>query len=143
MLLIVSVLLPNALDAQSFDKHKWENRVILLVTDKHSSNEYEKQIEEFIGEQEALEERKMLIYTVFPNQLYLNFPETGETEIIKEEENLFEQFKKYKSPVNVVLIGLDGQVKMNNSEFTELSEIVDLVDSMPMRKSEMQKTGNK
>jgi hypothetical protein len=45
--------------------------------------------------------------------------------------------KENKSGFQVLLIGLDGGVKMDQSEIISCKKLFGTIDSMPMRKAEM------
>lgn len=60
------------------------------------------------------------------------------------EQAVWQLQEKFEiDPANFVLIlvGKDGGVKLRKEEYTLMSDIFDLIDSMPMRKQEMKKKG--
>lgn len=47
-----------------------------------------------------------------------------------------------KSDFEVILIGLDGGVKLRQTEALETKKLFDLINSVPMRQAEMRKNDN-
>ena len=100
--------------SQDLGQYRWRNRIILISGDTESSV-YQKQIQILNQEkfQQPLEERKLLVITNDRNA--------------KQED------------FNLKLIGLDGGEKLNSNDFVDPQLIFDLIDSMPMRRSEMKR----
>ena len=49
------------------------------------------------------------------------------------------EFKKTKKPIEIILIGLDGGVKLHQTKLLNLEKLFTLIDGMPMRKAEIKK----
>ena len=81
---------------------------------------------------EALKERKLLVYQIFPDNYLLGKK--------REKSTLFfEQFMKDKETFRVVLIGLDGGIKYSQTEVLSRDKLFDIIDSMPMRQAEIRR----
>ncbi|MCR9203572.1 MAG: DUF4174 domain-containing protein [Halobacteriovoraceae bacterium] len=89
----------------------WKKRIILVRSKKHIASQQNK----FKDDQKGFQERKLKI--LFHPQLKDKFGED-------------DQF---------LLIGLDGGVKARSNNPFERKEIYGLIDSMPMRQSELKK----
>ncbi|WP_010227712.1 DUF4174 domain-containing protein [Gillisia marina] len=51
--------------------------------------------------------------------------------------NLYKKYDKKNSPFEIYLIGLDGKIKLQDNRCISIGQILDLIDSMPMRKNEI------
>ena len=112
--IIIMILITSSSFGQELHQYRWQNRVILISGDTASSI-YLKQIQLLNLEKlkEPLAERKLLIIT---------------NELNAKGEDF-----------NIKLIGLDGGEKLNCNDFINPQIILDLIDSMPMRISEMKR----
>ena len=111
--------------------HQWQNRLLLLNV---GSRQQLIPIIEAL-EQQAINERKLLIYVLIEQQNYQLLP-AGQLKLAQA----FELDVKAKLPdINsVMLIGLDGTVKAQYAfnQFS-LDKVIRLIDSMPMRQAEL------
>ena len=108
------ILITSSSFGQELHQYRWQNRIILISGDTESSV-FQKQTQILNQEnlKQSLAERKLLVITNDQNA--------------KQED------------FNLKLIGLDGGEKLNSSEFVNPQIIFDLIDSMPMRRSEMKR----
>ena len=115
---------------QDLKEHQWENRVLLILSDDGAL--VKKQIEILQKKSEGLKERKLIIYRIYPkeyfkgiNNHHASFPSN------------YSQLKKKKKNLEIVLIGLDGGVKLRQTELLDLEKLFTLIDGMPMRRQEL------
>lgn len=141
LLLLFITIFAIAMNTQSQDlsSHQWENRLILILTDDSNSTIYQEQIEELHSDQEGLEDRKLVIYTVMPNQFRLEDFENGGW---IQSGILYSEYKKSEESFEILLIGLDGGVKLRQSEFLSNEDLFDRIDRMPMRRNELRNRGD-
>ena len=99
----------NALFGQDLGKHLWKDRLIIIQAPDLSNPNYKKQCAEFIGAEEGMTERKLVIY----EQMNPN------------------------NPFKISLIGLDGGIKLVQTEVLKKEELFGVIDAMPMRMQEM------
>lgn len=95
--------------------YKWQNR-LLVVADPETET-FLKQQQLFKKHPTQNIERKLLLFYT-------------------EDKQILKELKLRTDKFSMVLIGLDGYVKNRYSDVTEMSEIYDVIDSMPMRQSE-------
>ena len=131
---LVLFLCLHSAQSQDLSKHHWENRLILLLTDDLTDENYTNQLKELQGGLNDLENRKVLIYHVFHHKMKLGLEkETNWT----AATNLYKKFDTNNSPFEFYLIGLDGKIKLQDDNCISIDKIIDLIDSMSMRKSEI------
>ena len=119
------------------EKHRWENRILIVKTKKEQSEKYQKQIAAFNAATAQLKDRKLVLYQIVGSSYQLTDykkvaqKETGElsaevAELLSEEH-----------PFEVILIGLDGGIKLQKTDLLTKEELFNRIDSMPMRRAEL------
>jgi len=118
------------LAAQMLDRYQWQNRIIIIQSDNTSSKKMEAQTKLLLHYPQQLDDRKLILFHSNSSKLQQIFPKKGSH--ADDHSNI-----QFKEPYEIVLIGLDGGVKMRTSDIKEPQEIFDYIDSMPMRSSEI------
>jgi len=119
------------MSSQSLSEYQWKNRLVVIFSD---SEELEKQLYEFKNETKAFQERKLLLIQVASGRSRILIPEICEW----QDSKLYQDLKIEKKPdFEIILIGLDGGMKLRQQELLETKKLFDIIDSMPMRKAEM------
>lgn len=133
IIILFMVLLSGSISAQDLTQYEWKNRLILILTTDVESETYKKQIETFRNEQEGFKERKLLVYQVTPYKYKTGF--SGQD--WEKTTTLYEAFKKSDSGFEILLLGLDGGVKLRQSNLLTLQKLYSKIDAMPMRQQEI------
>ena len=124
--------------AQKFllDTYCWENRLILIVAENPEDGKMAEQLKLFQNEQEALTDRKLLIFKIHAGGCTVY---NSSMKPIQNTENkdLFEEVGSSSTPFQILLIGLDGGIKMKRNRITDPSVFFAEIDTMPMRRNEM------
>lgn len=102
------------------DQYRWQNRVILLFTTDQEATTYRKQVEALNADPGALRDRDLVVHTV-----------------TKKDEVLWRRYSADGAPFRCMLLGKDGGVKLNETEFVPSRRIFTTIDAMPMRRREM------
>lgn len=136
LLFTFAVLLSFSAKSQDNYLHpyKWKNRVVLLFAQEPQDTDFAAQLQLLNQDQEALEERDIVILSVFPYQVNQNKITKGEKKMAKMLRKQFNGSKGF----SIVLIGKDGTIKLKHEHVTQPLEIFSLIDGMPMRQQEMQ-----
>ena len=119
--------------SQEIKQHQWKERVLILVTKTTDNKIFKEQIAVFKKESKNFKERKLIMYNVTPKQ-YIN--DTKSTEWISND-TLYKQYKNEKSSFEIILIGLDGSIKLRQTTVVSKEDLYGLIDSMPMRRNEL------
>ncbi len=122
--------------SQDLQKHQWENRLILVLTDASENREFKKQISELEAHQEGLNERKLIIYQIKPDAFKTGFSNSSEW---SKDSKLFSDYGNEVDSFRIILIGLDGGKKLEQTKFLSSEKLFDTIDAMPMRRAEMRK----
>lgn len=116
--------------------YRWQNRILLIYAEHSSDMVYSEQISHFAEHQDGIEERDLLVISIFADEPSL----FGEKEM---DENSTKQITgRYFSDAHefiLILIGKDGGVKLRADELVSTENLFGLIDSMPMRRSEMRR----
>ena len=124
----------------SLDAYRWENRLILIVAENPEDGKMAEQLKLFENEQEALTDRKLLIFKIYAGGCTVYSPGM---KLIQNTENkdLYEEFGSNSTPFQILLIGLDGGMKMKTNRVTDPAVFFAEIDTMPMRRNELRKKG--
>jgi hypothetical protein len=121
--------------AQDLSKHRWENRLVLFITDDENNSTFQSQVAEFMKDLTGLNERKIIIYQVMPEEYKTGL--NGNKKI--KSTRLYNDYKKTDAGFEVVLLGLDGRIKLQRSELLPLEDLYAIIDAMPMRRREIER----
>lgn len=124
---------------QELGRHKWEDRLILILSNDSSNKSIQTQLDELTISEDDLVERKLVIYTVFPSKYKTVFPDTNSWSY---KESLYNSYKDTDSSFELVLIGLDGGVKLRKTEIITAGEIFSVIDQMYMRRKEIERNNS-
>jgi len=119
--------------AQDLDVYQWKNRVILLKDSSLDSDWLQAQLKRLKSNAQELLEREVVLFLVNDKAVYDGMLSKTELQadsiITKYELSNFE---------GLVLIGKDGTTKLKEEFIVHTSDILELIDSMPMRIREIE-----
>lgn len=122
-----------SLNTQQLKKHRWENRVLLIISENESSDLVKLQLE-LLNNPNELKERKLIIYRIHPKKYGL--ADATKTNWIKGSK-LYNVHNSKKSKFKVVLIGLDGDIKLEQSKILNSEKLFSTIDRMPIRQRKL------
>lgn len=128
----------TSLSAQDISAHRWQDRVLILLTDEQPSALVEEQVAIFQKEEEGLRERRLVVYRISPTTWRKGLSSSAEARVTGSS-NLYQRFNPDKKSFQLVLIGLDGGTKWRVDEVVSCADIFALIDGMPMRRAEMRR----
>lgn len=119
------IILPDAMSGQAniLDNYKWENRLVLLFTPNINNSDHVTQQALAQEAREGYRERDLVV---------LSFPQGDD--IGKE---LRDRYNIHDDKFTFILIGKDGSIKLRKYTPIKNKALFDIIDSMPMRQSEM------
>ncbi len=133
LILIATFTFNCTVRAQDISSHKWKNRVLIILSDEDSRDQLDQQVNILQSDPEGLNDRKLVIYYV-KGDTYRKGINANEW---VHGSNTFESFKDSEDHFKVILMGLDGGIKINQSEVLSLDELFSTIDAMPMRRNEL------
>ncbi|QNM85694.1 DUF4174 domain-containing protein [Polaribacter pectinis] len=117
---------------QNIKIHQWKNRVLLVYTDNVNSSEFKNQTLIIQEHKKELLDRKLLVYRFTKDVYNFNFKENWH-----KSNSLYKKYVHNLKPFKVLLIGLDGDVKLEQDSVLTSEKLFAIIDGMPMRKKEL------
>lgn len=137
IILLFSILIN--MNAQDLSQYRWQNRLVLLLTNDETNPEYLQQLKIVEGDKKGVEERKIIVYRSTPNVVYTGAEKKAHN---TANEKIYKKYKKSDSAFEIILIGLDGGEKLRKESCIPLEELYALIDIMPMRQAEIRRNDN-
>lgn len=117
-------------------QYQWQKRLLLVFAPTREEPHFQALHESLGARTSEVEDRDLVVFEVLETG-----PSTVDGDPLdpKAARVLRERFRAPVAAFSVVLVGKDGEVKLERQERTNLDEIFALIDSMPMRKREMRR----
>ena len=126
------------LNAQNLKEHEWKNRILIVKSSDIKSEKYREQLKEFRNSIEELIDRKFILYKITGDDFVLiDYENSKLNNSGKISGKLSEKILNEKEDFEVILIGLDGGIKLQRTELLTKEDLFKITDSMPMRKDEL------
>ena len=115
---------------------QWKDRLLFLFAPNHSHPLFDVLQKSIATQQADVADRDLVIFEIM---------ESGTSRMDTNDldpqvaQSLRDKFDVSPGQFALVLVGKDGSVKLNRQEQTRLEDIFALIDSMPMRRQEMEK----
>lgn len=129
VLILFLVMCGTSLQGQEPSSYQWKNRIILILVDNVSDDVYKTEIAELNAHRVGLDERKFLTYHIQPSRYKIGL----KGQRWQQSEKLYHQYKKTNAPFEIILVGLDGGVKLRRTSFVSCKTLFETIDAMPMR----------
>lgn len=120
--------------SQNLENHKWNNRVLIVKTKNIKSEIYLNQLKEFQNSKDQLKERKLIIYKINNDEFSSINYITDKTIYGKVSKKISKKILNENQNFELVLIGLDGNIKLKRNEILTKEALFSIIDAMPMRK---------
>jgi hypothetical protein len=120
--------------SQNLKAHQWKDRLLLVISDSEKDLVFQKQLKGLEQKQIELENRNLVVYQITAEAFKTGFK--SQEEWVKST-NLFDSFNPRRKPFKIILIGLDGRIKLEQFEFLSIENLFNTIDSMPMRRAEL------
>lgn len=136
--IVISLISSISMTAQDLSSHQWKDRLLIVLTNDNSKKLYDDQMDILNEDIKGLEERKLVIYSVMPEQYIKGI-------YSKKWINsslLNNRFRQDNKSFEVILIGLDGGIKLRQSDPLSLEKLFATIDAMPMRRNELRNKKN-
>ncbi len=140
LFLLVVVFMAQASEKGSvadldLDALRWKNRVLVLFSPSESDASFQSQKQGLASRAEEIVDRDLLVLEIIEQGKSRagNRP-LSEKSVQAAHKKLGVQAGSFQ----VLLIGKDGGVKLRSSEPVSMKDLFGLIDSMPMRRQEME-----
>ncbi|WP_439151331.1 DUF4174 domain-containing protein [Winogradskyella sp.] len=129
LLLFISITMN--LSGQDLKDYKWKNRIILIISNSETSELFKEQIKELELDHEGLDERQLVVYKVLPSKYKLN------SNNWITNSGLYKTYNSEGDCFKIVLIGLDGGIKLSQNKLLTKNQLFSTIDGMPMRRAQL------
>ncbi len=138
IIILINLLLGMNTYGQDLAQHKWNSRVIIVKTTNVDSSTYKQQLKEFSNANTEFIDRRLVLYTLVKEDFTrTDFKDTTATYSGKVSKKIATRLLSQDKSFQVVLIGLDGGVKLKQSKVLTKQDLFNTIDAMPMRSSEI------
>ena len=127
-------------NAQDLNSHLWEDRLLLVLAEDATDENFQNQLKILRENSKGLEERKLVVYQILPGKFKKGLKEETQWQ---QNKDLYKKYKPGNSNFQIILVGLDGGQKLKESEVLPVQTIFNTIDAMPMRQAEIRKKGSK
>jgi hypothetical protein len=128
----------NQAHSQELESYQWKNRLLVILSPTQNDSLAAQQLELFTDTPQELSERKLLLIQVTPDSLK-TFDDDVQAASATTTESWWKRLGNKNNRFEVLLIGLDGDIKARFKEPVSAQHIFDRIDSMPMRRSALDK----
>lgn len=123
LLLLFAMLTPSGADGgDPLARYRWKNRVIVLGAPNSTDAALQEQKALLAGDPVGLSDRDLVV-----------------VEILGADRDQARKDLKLGNEFSAALVGKDGGVKLRSDKPISLKQLYQLIDSMPMRQSEMRR----
>ncbi|MEA1785364.1 DUF4174 domain-containing protein [Arenibacter sp. GZD96] len=124
----------SPIKAQELSQHVWKDRVLIVFSTNVTNPNFLHQISVLQHDIQGMNERKLVVYQCMPKQYKMGLQNKSTW---RNGAQWYQRYKKEKSDFEIVLIGLDGGVKLRKTQWVSLETLFTLIDGMPMRQAEL------
>ena len=121
--------------SQSYSERRW-----LIIVAKDENPAYQQQLKWIESERESATERKIGVMQWTDDEIVPVFNSPEKT--IEPSDYLRRNIANDKN-FEVILVGLDGTIKLRQEQPVSTDKLFSLIDSMPMRQREMRQQNKK
>ena len=122
----------SEIQAQDLTNYQWKNRIILLKDTDLDSDWLQAQLKRLQSNSKELLEREVVLFLLSDNFVY----DEKRLKTNLQADTIISQYG-LSSFEGLVLVGKDGGIKLQEEFIVNPTIIIELIDSMPMRMSEM------
>ena len=134
LLLVLAIFTAKYIIIQDLDDYRWKNRIVLLFSPALGNSMFDQQVEELKKDPDGVMERDLIIFVIKQDQV-LDLVHDRSTPL--SAGKLREKYLREGNRFQYVLIGKDGGIKLEKTEFVPNSYLYSVIDAMPMRRQEM------
>ena len=120
--------------ARPLERWRWQSRLVVVLAERLDDPLLEAQLRLLQDASDGLLERDMVVVAAAGDVVTIDGREAADVTV----ESLRAAYAAPGAGSQVLLIGKDGGVKLRSTEPVSTDELFALIDSMPMRRREMQ-----
>jgi hypothetical protein len=120
--------------SMDLSRFEWKNRLLLIFAPDVKHPHFKRMHAEINAQSAGVKDRDLVVFEIFekdPSQM------DASPISVSDADELRKHFQVARNTYTIILVGKDGGIKLNRDDQLQLSEIFELIDSMPMRRNEM------
>lgn len=133
---LLTLIITVDIYAQDMKEYQWKNRIIILKSGEAQNELFKAQLADLQSDPLGLVERKLVVFQLQDQSYRKGLMQIGEWQKV-DNRKLLTIANEDMSKFEVILIGLDGGVKLQRSTILPKDELFAIIDGMPMRRSEI------
>ena len=134
--ILVSLTVWTPWETLSMDltQFQWKNRLLFIFAEDASDPSFKKLQGQITAQKAEVDDRNLIVFEV---------PAQGSARMNtipldrKDADSIRNHFAISSDTFSLILVGKDGGIKLKRSDQVDLTEVFELIDSMPMRQREM------
>jgi hypothetical protein len=134
--ILVSLTVWNARETLSMDlaQFQWKNRLLFIFSTDKNNPLFKNLKSEIINQQAEVKDRDLVVFEM----LERGSAKMNGSDIDRQTaDSIRDHFSVPSNKFSLILVGKDGSVKLKRHDHVSLEKVFELIDSMPMRQSEM------
>ena len=134
ILIGLTVWTPEEILSMDLAQFQWKNRLLFIFAQDVSHPLFKGLQSQIAAQKAGVEERDLIVFEVpaqGPARMNTNPLDQQEADSIRNH------FALPSNAFSLILVGKDGDIKLQREDRVDLSAIFGLIDSMPMRQREM------
>jgi hypothetical protein len=126
-----------SMNSMNLNEFQWRNRLLLIFAPDRKHPMFENLHKSITSQQAAVVDRDLVVFEILEAGSSFMGPDHIDT---AQADFLRKKFGALPGKYTIILIGKDGGIKLNTEDRdTKLGDIFALIDSMPMRQSEIRR----
>lgn len=126
------------MQAQDLTDYRWQNRLVLILAEGSSNPLFQNQVQAFQAAEEDLRDLRIVVFQALPKG-YARGTQSAPNWM--SSDDLYQSYKSRDRSFEVLLLGLDGGIKLRRHQVVTIDELYDLINTMPMRRAELRRRG--
>lgn len=135
IILLISIIFLISSNSYSHDlsAHRWKERLILILAADTNVKLFGDQVDELLKDEKGLIERRLKVYKITPTKYSFGLKDKN----FIGSNIFYKEYKKTNTVFEIILIGLDGGIKLRKKGLLTIDELLSIIDRMPMRQAEI------
>lgn len=129
---------PLTTTGQDLATYQWQNRLVLVLTTDPSAPLFQQQLQELRQAGDALQDLRIHTYQLLPQWYAQGVATEAQWQV---GNKIYQEYHHVDSDFELILIGLDGGIKLRRHRLVMIDELFDLINTMPMRRAELRQRG--
>jgi len=125
---------PNETLSMDLAQFQWKNRLLFLFFPDKNHSLFKSLKSEIMNQHAEVKDRDLVVFEM----LERDSAKMNGADIDRQTaDSIREHFSVPSNKFSLILVGKDGSIKLKSHDHVSLEEVFELIDSMPMRQSEM------